>query len=131
MYEEKPGRGWDRKIKYDVKEYMQYLTATKEIAGRLGVSVEDVEKVGFVLGREAVSKDAAPAPDKKGSSAKVKEEAPPPSKRPRSSEAGEEAEEAVKTRKRVKANEAEKERMPKPASSGRTLRSRSLMNPNE
>lgn len=59
VYENKPGRGWDRKLKYDAKEYAEYLSQTKKIAERLGVTTEEVEQVGFVLGREAVSGSAS------------------------------------------------------------------------
>lgn len=49
--------GWYRDIKYDLKEYRAYLDLVKALAGRLGdgVTAQDVEKVGFVLGKEAAA----------------------------------------------------------------------------
>lgn len=48
----KGGKGWDREIKYDKKEYMDYLKRVGEVSERLGVGAGDVEKAGWVLGRE-------------------------------------------------------------------------------
>lgn len=49
--------GWYREIKYDVKEYRVYLDSVAALAARLGdgVTAQDVEKVGFVLGKEAAA----------------------------------------------------------------------------
>lgn len=49
--------GWYRDIKYDLKEYRAYLDLVKALTGRLGdgVTAQDVEKVGFVLGKEAAA----------------------------------------------------------------------------
>lgn len=49
--------GWHRKIKYDLKEYKLYLDTVKALMSRLGdgVTAQDVEKVGFVLGKEAAA----------------------------------------------------------------------------
>lgn len=49
--------GWYREIKYDLKEYRAYLDLVKALTGRLGdgVTAQDVEKVGFVLGKEAAA----------------------------------------------------------------------------
>ncbi len=59
MFEERHGKGWDRKIKYDLKEYQIYFTKVKELRVRLSkqsgeeIKAVDVEKVAFVLGKEA------------------------------------------------------------------------------
>lgn len=49
--------GWYREIKYDVKEYRAYLDAVRGVVERLGegVTAQDVEMVGFVLGKEAAA----------------------------------------------------------------------------
>lgn len=49
--------GWHRAIKYDLKEYRAYLDLVQTLASRLGddVTAEEVEKVGFVLGKEAAA----------------------------------------------------------------------------
>lgn len=49
--------GWYREIKYDLKEYRLYLDSVTALAARLGdgVTAQDVEKVGFVLGKEAAA----------------------------------------------------------------------------
>ncbi|KAI9843657.1 MAG: hypothetical protein M1838_002515 [Thelocarpon superellum] len=75
MYDEPGrGRGWDRKIKYDAREYADYLTQVQALRTRLAgeagrdVSAQDVERVGFVVGKEAepsissLGKRASPAP---------------------------------------------------------------------
>lgn len=49
--------GWYREIKYDVKEYRVYLDSVAALVARLGdgVTAQDVENVGFVLGKEAAA----------------------------------------------------------------------------
>jgi hypothetical protein len=53
-----PG-GWQRKIKYNVKEYEQLVEGVRALRERLGgkVIAVDVEKVAWVLGREGVDVD--------------------------------------------------------------------------
>jgi len=53
MWEEGKGRGWDRVIKYTEKEYVGYFQGVDEVKERLKVNGEDVERCGFVLGKEA------------------------------------------------------------------------------
>lgn len=43
---------WDRPMKYNLKEYMEYLGGVSKVIERLGVMAVDVERVGWVLGRE-------------------------------------------------------------------------------
>jgi hypothetical protein len=50
--ESKAGKGWDRKIGYNLKEYKALAEKAKEICERLGVRAADVERVGWVLGKE-------------------------------------------------------------------------------
>lgn len=44
-----PGRG--EKLKYNAKEYLAYIEAVKKIAD-VGLTSEEVERIGFVLGKE-------------------------------------------------------------------------------
>ena len=46
------GGGWDRVIKYTVKEYKEVVERMGEVRERLGVKAVDVEKVAYVLGQE-------------------------------------------------------------------------------
>jgi hypothetical protein len=48
------GKGWNRSIKYDKKEYVEFIKRVREVMERLGGDVRavDVERVGWVLGRE-------------------------------------------------------------------------------
>lgn len=48
------GEGRGKKLKYDEKEYRGYFQAVEKLAGRLEVSEEEVECVGWVLGKEAM-----------------------------------------------------------------------------
>lgn len=48
----KAGRGWDRGIKYNVKEYKGVLEGVGRERERLGVRAVDVERVAYVLGSE-------------------------------------------------------------------------------
>lgn len=45
---------WMAKIRYDANEYWDFYEKVQKIAARLEVDEEDVERVGFVLGREAL-----------------------------------------------------------------------------
>ena len=69
MYAEGKGKGWDRPIKYDAKTYDLYYVLVQALRKRLGdgpqVLAVDVEKVGFILGKEAELGNRA-APSKKG-----------------------------------------------------------------
>lgn len=48
------GKNWDRKIKYNRKEYGEYIKRVRGLMKRLGGDIKavDVERVGWVLGRE-------------------------------------------------------------------------------
>jgi hypothetical protein len=48
------GKGWNRNIKYDKKEYGEFIRRVREVIERLGgdITAVDVEKVGWVLGKE-------------------------------------------------------------------------------
>ncbi|KAF2664274.1 hypothetical protein BT63DRAFT_483712 [Microthyrium microscopicum] len=44
--------GWARKIGYTAKEYKRFAEMVKDVVERLGVGAGDVERVGYVLGKE-------------------------------------------------------------------------------
>ena len=62
-FEEVKSKGWDRKISYTMKEYkslfekLQTLRERLEKENKQQVSAIDVEKMAYVLGREAPMKD--------------------------------------------------------------------------
>jgi hypothetical protein len=49
--------GWQRKIKYNVKEYEILVSKVEELRKRLSVRALDVERVAWVLGKEGVNVD--------------------------------------------------------------------------
>ncbi len=51
------GRGWERKIKYNVSEYKEIVDRVGQMRKRLGVGATEVEKVAYVLGKEGVDVD--------------------------------------------------------------------------
>ncbi|QIW98251.1 hypothetical protein AMS68_003769 [Peltaster fructicola] len=58
-WEDKPGSGWDRGIKYNNKEYAELTKAVDELRSRFStdgqsVSAVDCEKVAYVLGKTEV-----------------------------------------------------------------------------
>lgn len=57
---DEPGspNGWQRKIKYNAKEYELVLEKVHALVKRLGVRAVDAEKVAWVLGHERVDVDA-------------------------------------------------------------------------
>jgi hypothetical protein len=55
-------RGTKAPIKYNLKEFIELNERAQALASRLGVKVVDVERVAFVLMRQA-SEDAAPSTD--------------------------------------------------------------------
>jgi hypothetical protein len=57
---DEPGspNGWQRKIKYNAKEYELLLKNVDVLVKRLNVQAVDAEKVAWVLGKESVDVDA-------------------------------------------------------------------------
>ena len=59
FFEDGNGKGWDRKIKYDVKEYVQLYARVQELRQRFKNSFDrdvpavEIEKVAYVLGKTA------------------------------------------------------------------------------
>ena len=50
------GKGWDRSMKYDKREYAEYIRRVRGVMERLGgVKAVDVERAGWVLGKERVA----------------------------------------------------------------------------
>jgi hypothetical protein len=65
LFEDGTGKGWDRKIKYDVKEYLELYDRVQEIKIRFkksfdrDVSAVEIEKVAYVLGKTATGGDSS------------------------------------------------------------------------
>lgn len=60
MYEEKTGNGWDRKIKYNPKEYLELFEKIQRVQERLeSVKAVDLERVAYVLGHRGAGKSVA------------------------------------------------------------------------
>jgi hypothetical protein len=76
MWDE-PGssKGWQRKIKYNAKEYEMLLKEVGAMRTRLGVRAVDAEKVAWMLGKEAINvdEDAADATESVGPGPEEKE----------------------------------------------------------
>lgn len=51
FWENKSGAGWDRKIKYSVKEYCELKEKVDEMRARIGKGAIEAEKVAYVLGK--------------------------------------------------------------------------------
>jgi hypothetical protein len=68
-----PG-GWQRKIKYNVKEYGMVVSKVDELMERLGVRATEVERVAWVLGKEGVDIDAEGGSEDAASAAAEEEE---------------------------------------------------------
>lgn len=61
----KAGAGWERKIKYNVKEYESILERVKKLRNRLGVGATEMEKVAYVLGKEQADIEGKKGREKK------------------------------------------------------------------
>ena len=61
IWERRRGHGWDRKIKYSMDEYSEMFERATALRERLkkesgkSISMTDIEKVAYVLGKEANS----------------------------------------------------------------------------
>ncbi|KAK4496357.1 hypothetical protein PRZ48_012337 [Zasmidium cellare] len=54
MYEDKREGGWDRRIKYNPKEYLELFEKMEQVRERLGaVMAVELEKIAYVLGKRA------------------------------------------------------------------------------
>ena len=51
FWENKSGVGWDRKIKYSLKEYRELKDKVDELRRRIGKGAIEAEKVAYVLGK--------------------------------------------------------------------------------
>lgn len=51
FWENKSGAGWDRKIKYSLKEYRELKDKVDELRRRIGKGAIEAEKVAYVLGK--------------------------------------------------------------------------------
>ena len=65
LHEDGTGKGGDRKIKYDVKEYVQLYSSIQKLRARFEksfdryVSAVEIEKVAYVLGKTAAGGDSS------------------------------------------------------------------------
>jgi hypothetical protein len=109
------GGDWGAKIKYDVGEYWEFFEKMQEIARRLEVTPDDVERVGFVLGQEAAA--AAKTTGRK----KGKEEVGPKEKK---SVESKKRKVTADTEENSKAKKLRSKKTEEKAASGRALRSR-------
>jgi hypothetical protein len=61
FFEDGKGKGWDREIKYNVKEYVELYSRVQELRDRVkksserDVSAVELEKVAYVVGKTATS----------------------------------------------------------------------------
>lgn len=114
--------GREKKIKYTRPEYLEYVEEVRKVAERLEVNSGEVERVGWVLGKEKASIEAGAGPAKRKEEkmvtkvpAKVAE-----SKAGADSDQLEaKAAKAAKPTKRARADESEK---PKPRASAEPQR---------
>jgi hypothetical protein len=63
FWENKTGSGWDRKIKYSVKEYRELKAKVDELRDRIGKGALEAEKVGYVLGKREADLSASQTSD--------------------------------------------------------------------
>lgn len=55
FWDSKSGAGWDRKIKYSVKEYRELKEKVDELRDRIGKGAIEAEKVAYVLGKRELN----------------------------------------------------------------------------
>ncbi len=85
-FEDAKTKGWDRKIKYTNREYKELFSKLQTLRSRLEkeskqqVSAVDIEKMAYVLGKEAASSTKSP-PNEKDAEEDREARPPPPSKR--------------------------------------------------
>lgn len=54
FWENKSGAGWDRKIKYSIKEYRELKEKVDELRDRIGKGAIEAERVAYVFGKREV-----------------------------------------------------------------------------
>lgn len=88
FYEEAKGKGWDRSIKYNAKEYLQLFEKIQELRKRFqkeyqrGIAAVEIERVAYVLGKrkDDASAGAVKDSEKPGSKRKAATDENSPSK---------------------------------------------------
>jgi hypothetical protein len=63
FWENKSGAGWDRKIKYSIKEYRELKEKVDELRDRIGKGALEAEKVAYVLGKRELDLSASQTSD--------------------------------------------------------------------
>lgn len=64
-WENRSGAGWDRKIKYSIKEYRELKEKVDELRDRIGKGALEAEKVAYVLGKREADLSASQTSDQK------------------------------------------------------------------
>lgn len=78
FYQDGKGKGWDREIKYNLKEYLELFEKVQQLRARFEgdfkrfVSAVEIEKVAYVLGKQSVVSTGSET--KHGQKRKMKEE---------------------------------------------------------
>ncbi|GAB7335346.1 hypothetical protein MBLNU13_g07736t1 [Cladosporium sp. NU13] len=76
FWENKSGAGWDRKIKYSVKEYRELKEKVNGLRDRIGKGAIEVEKVAYVLGKREADLGASQKSDQVSRETDVSDSAP-------------------------------------------------------
>jgi hypothetical protein len=63
FWENKSGAGWDRKIKYTVKEYSELKERVDALRERIGKGAIEAEKVAYVLGKREADLSTSEKPE--------------------------------------------------------------------
>ncbi|RPA86205.1 hypothetical protein BJ508DRAFT_372972 [Ascobolus immersus RN42] len=128
------GEAWDRKIKYDLNEYTEFVDEVLHIAEYHKKNENEVEMIGFVLGRRALPEEKLKK-DTKAKEEKKKDESEVPvpghtgqeekgtTKRKRTPDDGQERTPKKSTTKQTKRPKMEKGAPKDQSSSGRVTRS--------
>jgi hypothetical protein len=77
FWENNSGSGWDRKIKYSVKEYRELKERIDGLRDRIGKGAIEAEKVAYVLGKRETDLSASPKSDQVLGEKSADEDTPP------------------------------------------------------
>lgn len=71
FWENKSGAGWDRKIKYSIKEYSELKERVDQLRERIGKGAIEAEKVAYVLGKKEADLSAPQKSDRVSQAADI------------------------------------------------------------
>jgi len=77
LWENKSGAGWDRKIKYSIKEYSELKEKVDGLRERVGKGAVEAEKVAYVLGKREADLSAPQESDRVLQGADTSNSTPP------------------------------------------------------